>query len=86
MNTLAPSLPPAPATFLGVQCGYGITADIELWNLKADIPGHPVGSSVARQTLEAAGYIVPPAPQIGPHAPRPARRPLQANLKIAVTI
>lgn len=58
MNVLV-ERPLAPAKFLGVQPCYGFQPDIELWNLTADIPGHPTGSSVARETLEAAGYFVP---------------------------
>jgi hypothetical protein len=31
----------------------------ELWTLTHDIPGHPEGSTLSRQTLEKAGYSVP---------------------------
>lgn len=53
----------APADFIGVQSGCGVVADIELYNLRADIPGHRAGSTVSAQTLRAAGYVVgqPPA-------------------------
>ncbi len=27
---------------------------IHLWNLKVDIPGHPAGSTISEQTLDAA--------------------------------
>lgn len=54
----------APATFVGIQEGIpGKIADIELYNLTADIPGHPTGSTVSRETLEKAGYRVPEAPK-----------------------
>ena len=50
----------APAYFLGIQQGIpGIIADVELWNLTEDIPDHTAGSTVARETLEKAGYEVP---------------------------
>ena len=56
---------PAPAEFIGIQEGLPArgnrpaVADIELYNLTADIPGHPAGSSVSRETLEKAGFKVP---------------------------
>lgn len=54
---------PAPATFVGIQEGIpGKIADIELYNLTQDIPGHPTGSTVSRQTLEKAGFAVPEKP------------------------
>lgn len=49
----------APATYLGIQKGFDTIKDIELYNLTDDIPGHPEGSTVSRQTLELAGYTVP---------------------------
>ena len=52
----------APARFCGIQEGFGSIPAIELWNLTADIPGHCAGSTVARETLLAAGYILPPRP------------------------
>ena len=48
--------PIAPATYCGVMLG------IDLWTLTDDIPGHPCGSTVSRETLEGAGYRVPMAP------------------------
>lgn len=47
----------APAVYLGVQQVEGGT--VTLWNLTADIPGHPVGSTVSDLTLRALGYEVP---------------------------
>lgn len=50
----------APAEFVGIQEGIpGKIADMELFNLTADIPGHNAGSTVTRKTLEEAGYKVP---------------------------
>jgi len=63
---------PAPAVFRGVQQGVpkkGI-ADVELWNLTEDVPGHPKNSTVSRKTLEDLGYTVPPRPE--PAAPAQA--------------
>lgn len=44
-----------PATFIGLQEMLR-GPPVELYNLTADIPGHPRGSTVSRQTLEAHGY------------------------------
>ena len=52
----------APAKFIGIQDGFGLTPSIELYNLTARVGIHPVGSSVARCTLESHGYYVPPLP------------------------
>ena len=41
---------------------FGLTPSIELYNLTARVGIHPVGSSVARCTLESHGYYVPPLP------------------------
>lgn len=58
-HPFAPARPPAPAFFVGVQSGIGTKPDLELWTLTADIPGHPEGSTVSRETIEAAGYDMP---------------------------
>ena len=52
--------PLAPATYCGIHRGDGVHADIELWNLTAPIAGHPAKSTVSRETIEAAGYRLPP--------------------------
>lgn len=53
-------LPIAPATFLGIQEGYGLIAPIELWNLTAEIPGlGKAGATVSRKSIIAAGYRLP---------------------------
>lgn len=57
MNNTSPLL--APARFDGMQDCAGIMPDFELWTLTEDIEGHPAGSTVSRQTLEAKGYVVP---------------------------
>ena len=51
--------PLAPAVFLGVQEGYGNCPSFESYNLTAPIEGHPLHSTVSRETLEKAGYQVP---------------------------
>ena len=53
-------LRPAPATFIGIQDGFGITPSVELYNLNAPVGIHPIHSSVSRWTLESHGYYVPP--------------------------
>lgn len=52
------------AFYIGMQSGYGNMPSFELWNLLIDIPGHPKGSTLRRQTIEKAGYILPEAPKI----------------------
>ncbi len=60
--------PLAPAEFIGDQEGLPAkdgrpaVPGFELYNLTADIPGHPKGSSVTRETLEKAGFEVAPRP------------------------
>jgi len=58
--------PPAPATFLGTQKGYKTIPDYDLYDLTQDLPGHPKGSTVTRETLEDAGFTVPPKPPLPP--------------------
>jgi hypothetical protein len=67
----------APVQFQGVQeipakQGGG---GMEMWNLTEDIPGHPKGSTLTRETLEAEGFTVPPAPG-AKAAAKPAVTPL----------
>jgi hypothetical protein len=33
---------------------------VEIYILTEEIPGHPCGSTVSRETLQAAGFSVPP--------------------------
>ncbi len=54
---------PAPAVYQGFQEGTGKIPGFELYNLTEDIEGHPAGSTVSRQTLEQAGFTVPPQTQ-----------------------
>jgi hypothetical protein len=60
MEETQASKPPAPAIFIGTQ---RIGPPIDLYNLTEDIPGHCKHSTVSRETLEKAGFSVPPAPQ-----------------------
>ena len=53
------SKPPAPAIYAGTQEGFGTIPPFRLYNLTANIPGHPAGSTVSDQTLLAAGYRLP---------------------------
>lgn len=55
----ARSLPPAPAKFIGVQHCWGLTPDIELFNMTATVGELIEGSTVSRDTLEKAGFFVP---------------------------
>ena len=45
-----------PATYIGIQPGYGRHPSLLLYNLLEEIPGHPVGSTVSLQTLNSEGY------------------------------
>jgi len=51
--------PVAPARFIGTQQGYGMVPDFDLWNLTADLPGHPTDSTVSSETLLKHGYRLP---------------------------
>lgn len=59
MVAIAQALKPAPAVFIGMQSGCGLRPDFALYNLTADIPGHPEGSTVSAQTLERNGFFLP---------------------------
>ena len=52
MKTLSPI-----AVYIGEQATFG--APIALFNLLAELPGHPVDSTVSAQTLRANGVRVP---------------------------
>lgn len=49
---------PAPVEYQGFQEGYGDIPGFHLYNLTEDIPGHPKGSTVGRETLAKAGFDV----------------------------
>lgn len=61
--------PSAPVEFVGIQEGAYPGQEFELYNLTQDIEGHPEGSTVSRETLEKAGYDVPPRAQFLPAPP-----------------
>jgi len=50
--------PQAPAVWLGYQHWRDLMPPVELYVLTRDIAGHPSGSTVSRQTLEAAGFEI----------------------------
>lgn len=50
--------PMAPAVYVGWQDDFQ-GGGFALYNLTADIEGHPAGSTVSERTLRAAGYRVP---------------------------
>jgi hypothetical protein len=52
--------PVAPAKFIGRQDGLGVIEGFDLYLLTADIPGHPMGSTVSAQTLTRLGFRLPP--------------------------
>jgi hypothetical protein len=56
---IADPRPLAPAVYLGLQDGFGVSPDFEIYNLTAPLGDHPEHSTVSRETLEAAGYRVP---------------------------
>ena len=60
------SKPTAPAVFAFTQEAVTLLNKfhypaMDCYNLTADIPCHPRGSTVTRKTLEDAGYSVPEA-------------------------
>ena len=56
----------APAVFVGVQSGFGRVSDFKVFNLAADIAGHPQGSTVSDETLVKAGFALPTCSEITP--------------------
>jgi hypothetical protein len=52
--------PRAPALWLGYQIWDNSRPPTELYTLTRDIPGHCRESTVSRDTLERAGFYVPP--------------------------
>lgn len=48
-----------PGYFAGMQDGFGVVPDIELWTLTQPVGIHPAGSTVSRTTIEAHGYSLP---------------------------
>ena len=71
--------PAAPVMWVGWQDCDGLMPDFEQWTLTAAIPGYPVGSTLSRETLEAAGYAVPPAPSLSPTQAREHRHAFAAT-------
>lgn len=61
MKTSSACCPIAPAIFIGIQEGIAHIPDTEIFNLTAEVAGRPMHSTVARFTLESAGFFVPPA-------------------------
>ena len=63
MNATNENKTTAPAVFAFTQEAVTLLGKfhfpaMECYNLTADIPGHPKGSTVTRKTLEDAGYSV----------------------------
>ena len=46
---------PIKARYIGVQ-EYPDHESFELWNIEEGLPGHPVGSTMSRHTLNSYGY------------------------------
>jgi hypothetical protein len=61
--TLTSILPRSEAitvVFKGIQeTGFEDLPDFALYDLLADLPGHPASSTVSRYTLEEFGYVFP---------------------------
>lgn len=51
--------PLAPAVFLGWQDGFGVVPSFRIYNLTADVAGHPKHSTVSEHTLSDLGYALP---------------------------
>jgi len=66
MAALEAATAPGPAGVVALFVGHQERLRgpaIELWNLLIDLPGHPKGSTLARETIEAAGYTLPAVPR-----------------------
>ena len=74
MSAPIDTAPLAPVVWAGWQDCQGLMADFEQWTLTAEIPSHPVGSTLSRQTLKEWGYTVPPAPCLSPTQARERRQ------------
>jgi hypothetical protein len=51
------------AHYHGIQRGFGLIPDFELWTPLVEWEGHPVGSTVSRQTMEQMGYVPQEVPR-----------------------
>lgn len=74
---------PAPVVWRGWQGGAKGRPPLQLWDLTHDIPDHPKGSTLSRQTLERAGYEVPEPPEPAPTEHPAEDRVAQAQEKAA---
>ncbi len=57
---------PAPVKWLGWMESIPGRPSLELWNLTAPVGERGPGFTVSRNTLEALGFSVPPAPVADP--------------------
>lgn len=59
-RSLVPEVAPINVIFIGMQeTGFPEFPDFAMYNLTSNLPGHPVHSTVSRDTLEENGYILP---------------------------
>ncbi len=74
----------APAVYIGHQEGFGNHPGFDMFNLTRDLPGHPEGSTVSRQTLEEAGFHVPVEPKASfmPALKEPLEHAVGGELKL----
>lgn len=68
-------MPEAPAEYKGLM-DLGVGPPLLLYNLTADIPGHPKGSTVSAQTLTKAGFTLPPKP-LADESAKSKKKPLE---------
>lgn len=66
--------PVAPVEFIGLQSGFGVQPDFELWNTTEPFAGHAKGATLSPDTIHALGYITPKEA-----AANKAQRPRQAK-------
>jgi hypothetical protein len=59
-KSIVPGVPDVLIVFKGMQeTGFEEFPAFALYDLTADIPGHPKDSTVGRDTLEESGYVLP---------------------------
>ncbi len=76
----------APVRWLGWQRGLPGAEPVALWNLTADIAGHPVGSTVGEAELRAAGLEVPPPAEPAPTQPVGAHTYSSTEIRLPVDL
>jgi len=59
VKSIVPGVLNQEIIFKGIQPGFDEFPALALYDLTADIEGHPKGSTVTRPTLEEYGFVLP---------------------------